>query len=407
VLQLNVFNKIDHGNSTMLESFNDRALRTMELAAHEAHLLNHQYVGTEHILLGLLTEEPDMLASVLGRFDLTIDAVRREIDRLIQRGPDAAAVNNLPLTPRAKRVVQLAQQEATNLNQRQVGTEHLIIALMLEPDGVAGQVLRNLGLKLAVVAPEVLKTRIAQMKIVESAVRTVPASTARKRKMREELLAHLTAIYEEEQARLHDPAAALEAAAQRFGDPRELASELACALPCTERIGFYIERCFGWRAPESAARYLLRQARLSFGLMAIICIVVAVAAGIGAGWDRSAWQAVRPAAALLLLVPLSQFVLGMLYFKLRDAMFGAFATPKSPARVVISDALIAVVVLTIAIGFIAISTWDKNRTLEMFPAACGAAVFAAIWNPLLARLRGRTEISDAMWALITLPETAN
>jgi hypothetical protein len=391
----------------MFESFNDRALRTMELAEHEAHLLNHQYVGTEHILLGLLTEEPGMLASVLGRFDLNTDAVRREIDRLIQRGHDGTTSNNPPLTPRAKRVVQLARQEATNLNQQQVGTEHLIVALMLEPDGVAGQVLRNLGLKLSVVAPAVLKTRIAQMKIVERAVRPVQASTARKRKMREELLAHLTAIYDEELARLHDPAAALDSAAKRFGDPRELAGELAGAVPWPERIGFYAERWFGWRAPESAARYMLRQARLSFALMAMICFVVAVAAGIGVPGDRSIWQAVRPAAALLLFVPLSQFTLGMLYFNLRDAMFGAFATPKSPVRAVVSDTLIAIVVFASAIGFIAISTWGQNRTLEMFQVACDASVFAAIGYPLLARLLGRTEISDATWALITLPETAD
>ena len=166
----------------MFESYNDRALRTMELAEQEAHLLCHEYIGTEHILLGLLSEEPDMMAGVLGRFDLDADAVRREIDRLIQRGPNAAPTSYLPLTPRAKRVIEIARQEATNLNQREVGTEHLMVALMLEPSGVAGQALRNLGLKLHLVAPEVLKIRIAQMKIVERAVRPVQASTARSAK---------------------------------------------------------------------------------------------------------------------------------------------------------------------------------------------------------------------------------
>ncbi len=390
----------------MFESFNDRALRTIELAEHEAHLLCHEYIGTEHILLGLLTEEPDMLAGVLGRFDVNADAVRREIDRLVQRGPADTTSGNLPLTPRAKRVVQLAQQEATNLNQKQVGTEHLMVALMLEPDGVAGQVLRNLGLNLAAVAPQVFKTRIAQMRIVERAVRPVQASTARKRKMREELLAHLTSIYDEELSRLHDPAAALDAAANRFGDPSELAGELASALPWTERIGFHAERWFGWRAPESAARYLFRQARHSFTAMAVIFGCAAAIVGLQTGWNQSIWQSVRPAAALLIFTPLGQFVLGMLYFKLRDSMFGAFSSPRSASRVVAFDILIAVAVLASAVGFIAVATWDKTRTIELIPAAFIVAAAAAIGYPMLARVRGQTEIADAMWALMTLSETA-
>ena len=278
---------------------------------------------------------------------------------------------------------------------------------MLEPSGVAGQALRNLGLKLHLVAPEVLKIRIAQMKIVERAVRPVQASTARKRKMREELLAHLTEIYEEELAGTRNPNAALDAAAKRFGDPRELAGELSSALPWMERVGFITERWFGWRAPESVARYLFRQARLSFAAIAIVVAIVATVIGLQGGWDQSTWQAIRPAAALLVFVPLAQFLLGMLYFKMRDAMFGAFATPKSAARVVISDCLIASVVLVISVGFNAIATWDKTRTLELVPAACVAAFAAAIAYPFLVRLRGRTEISDAMWALITLTNTAD
>jgi hypothetical protein len=244
------------------------------------------------------------------------------------------------------------------------------------------------------------------MKIVERAVRPVQASTARKRKMREELLAHLTSIYDEELSRSQNPAVALDAAAKRFGDPSELAGELSSALPWTERIGFYAERWFGWRAPESAARYLLRQAIQSFAAMAIIIAIVAATIGRTTGWDQTTLQSARPAVSLLLFVPLAQFLLGMLYFKLRDAMFGAFASPKSLSRVLAIEVLIAVVVLAIAVGFIAISTWDRTRTITLFPASCGAALFAAIWYPVLARLRGPTEISDATWALITLSETA-
>ncbi len=88
-------------------------------------------------------------------------------------------------------------------------------------------------------------------------------------------------------------------------------------------------------------------------------------------------------------------------------MFGAFATPKSAARVVISDCLIATVVLVISVGFNAIATWDKTRTLELVPAACIAAIASAIAYPFLVRVRGRTEIADAMWALMTLADTAD
>ncbi len=164
-----------------------------------------------------------------------------------------APTTHLPLTPRAQRVIEIARQEATNLNQREVGTEHLMVALMLEPSGVAGQALRNLGLKLHLVAPEVLKIRIAQMKIVERAVRPVQASTARKRKMREELLAHLTEIFEEELASTRNPAAALDAAAKRFGDPSELAGELSSALPWMERVGFHY-RALVWVARPGIGR---------------------------------------------------------------------------------------------------------------------------------------------------------
>ena len=173
-----------------------------------------------------------------------------------------------------------------------------------------------------------------------------------------------------------------------------------------ERIGFYAERWFDWRAPESAARYLLRQAIQSFAAMTIIIAIVAGSIGLTTGWDQTTWQSARPAVALLLFVPVAQFLLGMLYFKLRDAMFGAFASPKSLSRVLAIEVLIALVVLAIAVGSIAISTWDQTRTIALFPASCAAAVFAAIGYLLLARLRGPTEISDATWALITIAEPA-
>jgi hypothetical protein len=109
---------------------------------------------------------------------------------------------------------------------------------------------------------------------------------------------------------------------------------------------------------------------------------------------------------MLLIVPLDQFLLGWFYFKLRDAMFGPYWASKSLLKVVFFDFLIAIVVLASAVGFIAISTLDKNRDFEMFPVCCVAAVIAAMAHLLLARFRGPTEIADTTWACLDIAETA-
>ena len=107
-------------------------------------------------------------------------------------------LSEIPLTPRAKVAIEIAAEEARDANQKQVDAAHLLLGLLREPDGVAAKVLVGLGLDLIEVREAVLKIRHEQMKLVERTVRPVHASVARKRKMREELLAHLTGIYEEE-----------------------------------------------------------------------------------------------------------------------------------------------------------------------------------------------------------------
>src|SRR4051794_18844817 len=187
----------------------------LSLAQREARQLNHEYVGTEHVLLALLVDRPLALAG-LG---VGTETVRDEITKLVSRGPAAVTPAELPLTPRARRVLAHAETEARTLNQGAVEPDHLLLGLISEPDGVAGKVLRNLGLDLARVRSERLKVHLEQMRLVERVVRPVRAGIKHKRKMREELLAHLAGIYDEEQALLNDPPAALEAAARRLGDP--------------------------------------------------------------------------------------------------------------------------------------------------------------------------------------------
>ena len=141
----------------MFERFTDRARRVMRLAAVSARNLNHEYVGTEHILLGLLEEGRGVGLDVLKSFDLDLKKIREEVLKFTKMGPEMVALgDNLPNTPRAKKVIEYAKEEAQNLNHNYVGTEHLLLGLLREHDGVAAQVLMNLGLKLEKVRQEVL-----------------------------------------------------------------------------------------------------------------------------------------------------------------------------------------------------------------------------------------------------------
>jgi ATP-dependent Clp protease ATP-binding subunit ClpA len=230
----------------------------MALANEAARSFNHAYVGTEHILLGLIEEQLAGVADVLETFEIDANKIRAEIEKIVKRGEEPVILRTLPLTPRANQVIEIAHNETRLLNETCIGPEHLFLGLMNDPSGVACQVLLNLGIEPANLRKEVFKTRIAQMKIVERAVRPLHASTPRKRKMREELLIHLSTIYDQEQSRLHNPTAALAAAAERFGNPDELAEQLQAALPFHERVSYFVERWFAWRAPESVAKYALR-----------------------------------------------------------------------------------------------------------------------------------------------------
>jgi ATP-dependent Clp protease ATP-binding subunit ClpC len=141
----------------MYERFTDRARKAIQLANQEAHRLNHEYIGTEHILLGLLKEGQGVAAHVLKNLDVDLRKVRLEVEKIVLTGPALPLPGKLPQTPRARKVIEYAAEEARNLNHNYVGTEHLLLGLLREQEGVAAQVLMNLGLKLEDVREEVVR----------------------------------------------------------------------------------------------------------------------------------------------------------------------------------------------------------------------------------------------------------
>src|SRR5580658_6427577 len=142
----------------MYERFTDRARKVMQLANQEAQRFNHEYIGTEHVLLGLVKEGSGVAANVLKNLDIDLRKIRLEVEKIVQHGPggEQVVMGRLPHTPRAKKVIEYSIEEARNLNHNYVGTEHLLLGLLREQEGVAAQVLMNLGLKLEDVREEVL-----------------------------------------------------------------------------------------------------------------------------------------------------------------------------------------------------------------------------------------------------------
>src|SRR5262245_10454605 len=161
----------------MYERFTDRARKVMQLANQEAQRFNHEYVGTEHVLLGLIKEGSGVAANVLKNLDVDLRKIRNEVEKIVQAGPDMVTMGKLPQTPRAKKVIEYAIEEARNLNHNYVGTEHLLLGLLREHDGVAAQVLMNLGLNLEQVREEVLNLLGAGVESEEAAAETPEPAT--------------------------------------------------------------------------------------------------------------------------------------------------------------------------------------------------------------------------------------
>jgi hypothetical protein len=128
----------------MFERFTDRARRVVVLAQEEARMLHHNYIGTEHILLGLIHEGEGVAAKALESLGISLDAVRQQVEEIIGQGQQAPS-GHIPFTPRAKKVLELTRREAEQLGHNYIGTEHILLGLIREGNGVAAQVLVMLG----------------------------------------------------------------------------------------------------------------------------------------------------------------------------------------------------------------------------------------------------------------------
>ncbi|MGH2556931.1 MAG: Clp protease N-terminal domain-containing protein [Actinomycetota bacterium] len=139
----------------MFERFTDRARRVVVLAQEEARMLNHDYIGTEHILLGLIHEAEGVAATALNSMGISLAEIRNEVESMVGRGK-AAPTGHIPFTPRAKKVLELSLREALQLGHNYIGTEHILLGLIREGEGVAAQVLQKLGADLEEVRHKVV-----------------------------------------------------------------------------------------------------------------------------------------------------------------------------------------------------------------------------------------------------------
>src|SRR5213596_739692 len=140
----------------MFERFTDRARRVVVLAQEEARMLNHNYIGTEHILLGLIHEGEGVAAKALESLGISLEAVRQQVEEIIGQGQQAPS-GHIPFTPRAKKVLELSLREALQLGHNYIGTEHILLGLIREGEGVAAQVLVKLGADLSRVRQQVIQ----------------------------------------------------------------------------------------------------------------------------------------------------------------------------------------------------------------------------------------------------------
>ena len=141
----------------MFERFTDRARRVVVRAQEEARALDHDYIGTEHILLGLLREGQGVAAKALASLGIGQEVVRQRVGDVVPPGQVEARSGHIPFTPRAKRVLELSRGEAQQLGHHYIGTEHILLALIRQGDGVAAQVLVALGADLDRVRERVLQ----------------------------------------------------------------------------------------------------------------------------------------------------------------------------------------------------------------------------------------------------------
>jgi ATP-dependent Clp protease ATP-binding subunit ClpA len=168
----------------MFERFTDRARRVIVLGQEEARLLNHNYIGTEHLLLGLAHEGQGVAATALESLGISLEAVRAQVKEIIGQG-QSAPTGHVPFTPRAKKVLELSLREAKQLRHNYIGTEHLLLGLVREGEGVAAQVLVRLGGDLSRVRQRVVQLLGGSAGGPEAAVEMRPVSMPPPEELRE------------------------------------------------------------------------------------------------------------------------------------------------------------------------------------------------------------------------------
>ncbi|HQA78758.1 MAG TPA: Clp protease N-terminal domain-containing protein, partial [Propionicimonas sp.] len=160
----------------MFDRFTDRARRVIVLAQDEARMLNHNYIGTEHLLLGLIHEGEGVAAKALESLGISLEAVREQVEEIIGQGQQAPT-GHIPFTPRAKKVLEFSMREALQINHPYIGTEHILLGLIREGEGVAAQVLIKLGADLNRVRNQVLQL-LSGYQGKEAATAGAPESSA-------------------------------------------------------------------------------------------------------------------------------------------------------------------------------------------------------------------------------------
>ena len=167
----------------MFERFTERARQVVVLAQEEARTLKHNYIGTEHILLGLLREEEGLAARVLESLDITVERVRAQVVRIVGSGEEVTS-GQIPFTPRAKKVLELALREALSLGHNYIGTEHILLGLVRENEGVAARILLDFDADSEKIRNEVIRMLSGPRRTPPGPGAARPASPARARSPR-------------------------------------------------------------------------------------------------------------------------------------------------------------------------------------------------------------------------------
>lgn len=181
-----------------MNKFTERAQKVILIAQEEAKRLNHDYVGTEHILLGLIALGEGVAAQVLSNLGVDLHKIQSEVEKIVGAGDNVMLLGEIPFSPRAKKVLELAVEEANNLGHYYVGTEHLLLGLLREEEGVASRVLENLGLRLDIVREEIINLLGEPGKPFHSQHQHVSSRTKSKTPMLDDFSRDLTQLAKED-----------------------------------------------------------------------------------------------------------------------------------------------------------------------------------------------------------------